>query len=374
MPKISDSNLYETDDLIRIWEHGWRSLANFAEELGFQRIAGFSDNSYSPGFRVLRCSEEIIRHITRDKNISFSGLPFHGVQALAAAPANKYDYISSYIKHLPIPHDCLGSQVDAERKLRKIMTKVTEAFATCKTFEGVLQKIAAPGNYERFIGANKEHHGSWTAYMKKLLEIRIEPPWGKVMRWLGKGLKSKEACEEAGWNCVWLVMQSKVDEMLEIKRRIDKNIPLTDSHISLLNEHMSYGHPVASYFLQDNESKTYQVLLRPNPCESSILTVQFFEAANILLVQPAFRLAQELQNKLSRPRFIRQCRAPSCGKIFYTGRKDATACPGSQGYKKNKCALEWNRYRRYLKKINRNPEKDWDNDKLKEQFISYDKS
>ena len=374
MPKISDSNLYDIDDLTHIWKHGWRSLANFAEELGFQRTTGSSDNSYSPSFRILCCSEEIIRHVTHSKNINIppAVLPYHGVQALAAAPANKYNF-NSNIKLVPIPHQCLGSKVDAERKLRNLMTKVTKAFATCKTFGGVLRKIAAPGNYEKFISMKKDD-GFWIDYMKKLLEIRIEPPWGEVMRWSGKGLKGKEACEEAWWNCVWLIMQPKVEEMLEIKRRIHKDIPPTDIHISQLNEHMNYGHPVGSYFLQDNESKTYQVLLKPNSCESSIPIVQFFEAANILLVQPAFKLAQELQGILSRPRFIRQCRAPSCGKIFYTGRKDATACPGSQGFKKNKCALEWNRYRRYLKKIDRNPEKDWDNDKLKEQFISYDKS
>ncbi len=380
MPEISDYNLYNIDDLIATWKKGWQELANLAEKLGFQRDGSqnSSDSSRPPSSRVLGCSEEIIRHIT-SHDPSFPSPSFHSVQALAAAPDNEYTYCSS-IDHLPDPNKYGVSQVDERRKLRKSLKKVTEAFATCKTLGGALQKIATPNNYKRFLKEHRLEEFKKTT-LEKFLGVKIEPPWPEVMRWLGRGLRGEKACEEAWWNCVWLVMQPKVREMLEIKRRLYEDIPLTEGHISLLNEHMIYGHPVGSCFvIDDNGRKTYRVVLKANAYRIKATplliewTIPLLIAAHILLVQPAFKLAQELLSRFSRPRFVRQCRAPSCGKMFYTGRKDANACPGSQGYKKNKCALEWIRYKRYLQKIGKNPEKQWHNQQLKKQFIAYDQS
>ena len=208
-------------------------------------------------------------------------------------------------------------------------------------------------------------------YIERFLAFKIEPHWAKVMRELSSGLSSKVACEKAWWHCVWLVTEHKIQEMLEIRERIETDTPLTKQHFMFLTEHMKYGRAYISRFTYDTGNESYQIMLKPDASKQRILPL--YAAAYTLLTQPAFRLARQLESKHSKPRFIKQCRAPSCGKLFYTGHKNAVVCKGTEGGKKSKCALEWVRYYRYLVKTRKKPEEDWNNQKLREEFLSYDK-
>ena len=151
---------------------------------------------------------------------------------------------------------------------------------------------------------------------------------------------------------------------------------------------MEGAYPRGFYEIRCDDTQTYEICLQPQIAhqplyksqellgieEPGLRSQKLRGLAIMLLVQPAFNLAQQLHSQCSKPRFVMQCRAPSCGRRFWTGRKNATNCPGSQGNKKNKCSLEWIRYRRYLLKTHKNPEKDWNNKQLQKDFISYDKS
>ncbi|MFC1739248.1 hypothetical protein ACFL1G_09405 [Planctomycetota bacterium] len=189
------------------------------------------------------------------------------------------------------------------------------------------------------------------------------------MEWLVHGLRGRKACEEALWNCVWAFTKPMITKLMEVKRNIIDDIPPTNEQPVYLNDFMGEGFPRGYRVVQRDGSETYEVCLEPRTDSPRFEHIGLLDVPRILLIQPAFGLAQELQKICSKPRFVRKCRAPSCGKTFYTGRKNATNCPGSQGYKKNKCALEWIRYKRWLLKTRRNPESDWDNDKVKELFL-----
>jgi hypothetical protein len=370
MSKISEYSRYDIDDLIDTWNGGWGKLADLAEQLGFQREGRMdsSDRSWPPSARILWCSEEIIEQITAGPSIF--KLPYQSIQALAAAQDNKYTW-KSKLYRLPVPNIHDWSRCE-NRQLRKILKKVTEAFATCKTLGDVLSKIATPDNYKRFIKENRLDELKKRT-LEELLALKIETPWPELMRWLSRGLKSKEACDEAWWNCVWLMMQPKVREMLEIKRRIYEDIPLTGAHIKPLNEHMIHGYPVGSYFvIENNGKKTYQVVLKADGYRNR--NKPLLVAAHTLLVQPAFKLAQELQNRFSRPRFVKQCHAPSCRKSFYTQRESAVVCPSKAPGLTSDCRKEWFRYMRYLKNLRKTPTKDWNNPELIEYFLQQDTS
>ena len=168
----------------------------------------------------------------------------------------------------------------------------------------------------------------------------------------------------------------KVKELLKIENSIDNHIPIMNNHLDLLNKYMNFGNPTGRLVFEENGSHLYKIFMEPRSIKPDFFTRGFryrpLEAATIaLLCQPAFALAQKFQNSYSQSRFTGQCRAPSCGKLFYTGRKNATACPAKNSTSKSRCALEWIRYKRFLQKINKNPEQCWGNEKLKQRFIKY---
>lgn len=202
----------------------------------------------------------------------------------------------------------------------------------------------------------------------------VQPRWKNAFKWLSYGLENPKSCEEAWWNCLWIYMEPIVDYLLRIKENINSDIPLTDEQIQLLNHYMKYGSPQVHIIHHVSDKSYPRVIMQPTFGETAYCDTSCEKVSDVLLVQPAYALAQEFQNKCKEPRFIIQCRAPSCGKRFYTGRKNATACPSNRRGSKSACALEWIRYKRFLEKIRKNPEKDWKKKKFTKSFISYDKS
>lgn len=68
------------------------------------------------------------------------------------------------------------------------------------------------------------------------------------------------------------------------------------------------------------------------------------------------------------------CHAPSCGKLFYSARADARACPKRNRLEdRSACKLEWDRYCRRLKDLRRNIEDDWADEELQADFREYDR-
>lgn len=370
-PKISDLNLYDIDDLANEWAGDWRKLAKWGEQLSDMDVGYFLDKERDQTKLVQSCFEGIVYEIQRDKYLLAR---FYRGQliSLAAAPDGKFDP-EHYLTQLP---GFRTQSAEEDKRLRDALRKITTAFSASKTVGEAIRKVATPRNYKKFTEWYIKRDGE--AKLAQALQLEIESHWASAMKWLRKGLRSRAAFEKSFWNCVWSVAEPRVRDLSEIKRRIEAGVPLKEEHLATMNELSGYGVPFISLASEQDGREGCHILLRPRltgdhpPGLGPIATV--VKVAHALLAAPTFLLAQELREKLRTPKFRRQCRAPSCGKSFYTGRKDATACHGSQGYKKNECALEWVRYKRYLTKIGKDPEKDWENKQLKKNFISYDQS
>ena len=362
MSEISDYNSYNIDDLVTAWKSGWRCLEEYASRQYHQKLEGSGDEKKSPLERVHSVIEDVLypyehcigRYLNLPKTLpdcdEILNLAASNNRILYGPPKSRYLLGSQ-----------LGSWVKDKAQLYKSLQKVTKAFATSDNYNQAFSKIANKTNLKRFTDY-------WSQQGKEVcLPVEIEPRLRTIMKWLEFGLSDAEKCREAWWNCLWIFMEPIIKRMNYIKEQINDDTPLYREQLEELNYYISHGYPITNWLTDKKDGYKIQIVLRPHPPKRlSTFDVMIV----ILLVQPAFNLAQQLQASFTNPRFIKRCRAPSCGKTFYTGRKNATNCPGSQGNKKTPCSLEWIRYKRWLVKIGKDPQTDWDSSQLRVQFIS----
>jgi len=384
MAKIVDTNLYDIADLITMWKSGWRNLSKLDCAIKNAHNIGFACWHDVPSERAYNGFMEIIQCFNVSP-LRFESYTFADMLLIFVAGKkdsfekdfNSYSYgvpQATRKRYLPLGYGREPSKKE-QAMMCKIINRAIKAFTTSLDFGELLAKISNKANQKVFIEywcnhpSWKYHSQQWST--DKFVSYRIEPGVKKAMQYLRDALNNIISFEEAWWKCIWLVSEPTINEMLKIRERIDADIPLGDEQIQLLNDYVNQGSPCIR-ILSDDNKKAVKVMLDVRNLETGEMYLR--QMANALLTQPAFVLAQELQQKCMEPRFVAQCRAPSCGKRFYTGRKNATACPSKSSDGKSACALEWVRYKRYLQKINENPEKNWDNPKLKKQFISYDNS
>jgi hypothetical protein len=271
--------------------------------------------------------------------------------------------------------DCMKAE-----ELRKALQKITRAYATSTESEGAFQKLATKNSRDMFVRywsgrevKTRPEREDWS--LEGFLSCKFGPSVQKAFGWLEYGLTGPEIRrEEAFWNIVWLCMEPLMQKLSEIRKKVTSDIPMTDEEMDFLNDRMRFGAPKVRLMegVLGKCAPTVVIQQTYGPIGYGDYVCQ--KPADLLLLRPAFALAQQLQDKCSTLRFIAECRAPSCGKRFYTGRKNATACPSKSGDRKSPCALAWVRYKRYLSKIGKNPETDWNNKQLQDEFISYDES
>lgn len=379
---INDYNYSDINDLVETREKGWRELAKLCNRLNLKASMGdVVDSSLHECFRIIDGFGQMFVHSIGCR-LGYSYFLF------------KFDSGKSIEWHLcrSLRDEIKDFKSKTEIiQLRNLLSKFLKVFLSHDTLKGTLDEaipkppdaFSIPRNidnyfcYEfKFSMGKKDHRVEFSlatnnkGNLEKGLSTKIEKRWFDAVKWLIKGLGSQRACEEAWWNCFWLAMKPQVEELLEIKKHIIGDVPLSSEQLNTIDRYLYYGRPRGKWFYEKDYSQSYKIVLRPYVGPSHL----FDKAINALLCQPAYVLARQLENKHSKGRYVRQCRAPSCGKSFYTGRKNANACPGSKGDKKNECSLEWVRYKRYLLKTSNNPEADWDNNNLKKQFIEYDKN
>ena len=138
---------------------------------------------------------------------------------------------------------------------------MTNAFATYDTLGDVLSAIGGKANVQRFLKAEDLVDDGF------VMSYIIDPGVAEKMRWLEYGLRGKKACEEAWWNCVWLVAKPTIARILEIKQRIDKDVPLAKKHLFLLDKYISCGCPRGYWSAEKDEDDrmTYKVILTCYP-------------------------------------------------------------------------------------------------------------
>lgn len=368
MSKIAEHNSYSIDDLVTTWKSGWQHLPKFANLQYPHKLKDSGDETKSPLERIHLVVKDVLTpygRIGKYLNIPKT-LPDNTVILNLAASSNRTVYkpvkLTSILGGYP-----LGSWAKDKVKLHKSLQKVTSAFAISADYEQAFSQIATKNNVKRF----KEHWSQQDCLWAKgeYLSDRIEPCLKKMMHHLENGLNSKKECQKAWWNCLWLFMEPTVLTMLDIRKRINADTPLYQEQIEILSYYISHGYPDIYFRQEDNDKHKLQIILKPHT-PKMILNSPFEVMTVILLVQPAFDLAQKLQNTFSESRFQRYCHAPSCGKPFYTQYKRQVVCGGGRGNKKTKCALEWKKFRYWLTVLDKNPEQDWNNPRRKSEFLS----
>lgn len=368
MSKISEHNLYNIDDLNQVWKGGgWKALAECDDNLdvgyiicrGPQQIMTIFDEIYNDmGSEQCDAFEQVAWKV--DELVILAAIP----KGILYSSQSREEYSS--------PNGVWGYE---DAKLWRLLKVVITAFVDSKSLGDALSKVNEE-NWQRF--AKYWFDSETKGWIDILLSVRIDGRWVEAMKWLLYAFRNKDNYEETIWNCVWIFTKPMITELMKLKKCIIDDIPLTDEQLIYLDDLMEEAHPYGSRNVRCNGSETYEVYLVKKIKDSPFFfdrNINFLRnTARVLLIQPAFNLAQELQRKCLKPRFVRRCRAPSCGKRFYTGRDNATACTNKGSGAKSACALEWIRYKRFLMKISKDPEKDWDNEQLQKDFISYNKS
>ena len=370
MSEISDYNLYNIDDLCVYWESGWRELARLGHRQCPHKLTDSGDKSKTPLQRVLLAIDEMwCPFLGLGKNLKVSkSLPAYEVTLNLAASSNQKPYSPLKREHVTVMamySYSLGTWARNKTKLEKTLQKFTDAFATSRNYKEAFSKIATKNNITRFTDYWSQQDVGWSK--GEYLEYSIEPRLKKMMEWLQHGLGGNEACEEAWWHCLWLYMQPTIEMMLEIRKKIRANTPLYKQQIDTLDLYLENGFISIGIIQDDDDKHKVQVILKPYLRSGSS---PFYVMSVVLLVQPAFDLAQELHQSFreSGPRFLRKCHAPTCGKWFYTKDKRVILCRSIVNGKSTKCRLEWTQYTRWLKSMNKDPAKYWDHPNLRELF------
>ena len=365
MSKISEHNLYSIDDLVIAGESGWKDLERFARLQYHYKLSNSGDDTKPHLERIhLAIKDILIPYVGIGEDLMPKTIPKDTVMLNLAATKTVYKPVKleSLLTGYP-----LGSWAKDKVQLHKSLQKITNAFATSDDYGQVFSKIATKKNIEIF----KEHWSKQDCRWAKgeYLTVEIGQRLKGIMKWLGYGLSSKAKCQEAWWNCLWLFMEPALKIMREIEKRIKADVPLYQGQIKTLNYYISHGYPEIVFFPEDDGKQKHQVVLRPHT-PKMLLNSPFEVMSVVLLTQPAFDLSQQLQNTFSKARFIKQCHAPSCGKLFYTQRKTQVVCGGGKGNNKTRCALEWQQYRNWLNLLtDTTPERDWCNPRCIRDFL-----
>lgn len=391
---ISNTEIYDIDDLVRLWEKDWREVAKLllgkypedctSEYLRLRRREG----NFCPNY-LWRDADFIsvwlyFKHIFRSfckahmYSIGVESLLVLAVAGKKVSLADAFEFSSK--KHPAIRIYKAEEIYTPLKKLSfrakkndfaygcKVIRKLIRIFISSENWSDVLTTLATKENQQLFL---RDWSYNNETSKTEILAQRIPLAAKKAMKNVIDLLDNKVTPDEAWWKSVCLAVEPRIEKMLEIKHDIDKDVPLTNEQFMFLNEHSLCGSPKIELFKDQDgrtSSKLVLVVAKPERTDGYLNII-----ATALLVQPAFLLAQQLQS--NEPRFEIICHAPSCGKRFYAGRKDANACPPTKNKRlKSICAKEVLRYKGYLRKIGESHEIDLSNEKLKQDFIAYDNS
>ena len=257
----------------------------------------------------------------------------------------------------------------ARECMRKALEKILTAFTACGDRKELISKLLAPAHIITYCDGV-----GWVDPEDPLASLRLRQITKEekgIAAWLLDVLNDKKSCREAYWNCVWIAGRGTAHTLLDITDRIEKTVPVTDEQVCTLNNLVA-GISSRGCWQSEADGSSRFVFGAPpeinsRPCCSGTLRT--------LLVQPAFALLLKLSSTCSHARFIRACRAPSCGELFYAGDIRTVTCQRRYRGKtrKTECQLEWRRYKQWLGENGGGPEDNWDTPELKEHFLAQDK-
>lgn len=384
---------YTITDLHKKWKRGRRAIAEFAGPLYTGELSGSADKRKGAIDRLLCLFEEAWSPSQLGSHVGITyKFPDHYEILNLAASTRSRTYAPVERKEGPRLVSVggrLGNWSTDQAELRRVLRKTTKAFAVSKTYEEAFSRLASRENRNRWrqywLGPSREtawslltggpnYDRNHDAASGEWLSRDIDPRFREIMGWLNEGTEKTTDIDQVWWECLRAVVKPQIDLMLDAQKRIQAGVPVYMEQIEMLKRYSGLGRVELDLIGLDDDG-LHEIRMRmawvvPGP----ELRCPLVTMSDILLTQPAFALAQELHHSYSRPRYLKRCHAPSCGKAFFTRRKNATTCPGSHGGRKNACSLEWIRYKRYMVKIGRDPDQDWNDTQLKQNFMAYDDS
>lgn len=353
MANISDYNLYDFNKLNQTWKTGgWKALSEFCNALGFTRdlFEFHSDINKSKSTLICYSVDAILYEISEGIDV------------------RKLIYLVLVVKNKKLLNENSGKRINDEY-FNILWGKGQKNKGVLRTILAVLSKSRSSEEIINTLGT-KEIYDKINPYHYVINCVLIKKRWSDAFAWLLKAVDNEVSEEEAWWNCAWLFIQDGMEDLLRMRKLAEKQCPISENDIRNLNWYYWEGHPILQRIEDEYGKWHFGLPLELNV--NAMSTDGLHMVSTVALAQPAFLLSQFIKQQYSVPKYEKVCRSPHCQKVFLTGRANATSCPGSQGNKKNKCALEWVRYNRYLQKIRKDPEKNWNDDKLKQQFIDYD--
>jgi hypothetical protein len=347
-PTISKYALYDIDELIRIWESGWENLANFYKNRFEGVCLGLGDQTKEIEYRVYSGFQEIY----------YSRMPlawYWNFENLGKSVQLHNQFLKDFFPKIPKDESISGSYHSS----RKIIGVILDAFEAQQTSKDILLRLKKTKTFkDQYTKFDKE-------FWDFLLSENIEDMIPRFTKWLKYGLQGKKQCDEAFWNCVWLLIEPEIKNLQEIKNKIDEDVPVSGLDFDILDGCLM-GTPKLHMFVNSDDKIKYEISL--NICPKMEHKDSIHTTANVLVARPAFLLANQLQ--LRPTRFIQVCHAPSCGRKFYTSRKNQKACKRTHSGRRSNCKTEWDSYMKWLQNIGYNPDEVWDNPKLQKKWLS----
>jgi hypothetical protein len=405
---------YTIDDLLETWNKGWQRIKELAQSVYAGTLLRSGDNGNPPLDRVLDAFEDALdpSEFTMGSYLGVTdALPDHYEILNLAASSSKTPYapaIDETVQRSMHPSYStsllgavfapqaktvrkttvggrLGNWCKDKRILRRALRKATTALAESETFGEAFGRLASQENRKRYKDYWLQHRDSTpkeclTGYASRnaraaeseWLAYRVSPPLREIMKLLRTGVDDESSVESVWWNCLWVFMKPQIDDMLEAQKRIKNGVPIWMHQIDALMKYVACGR-IRFDFVQFDDDGRHQMRVHVTwALHNEEWRSPFIQMTEFLLIQPVFALAQELHRYFDKPTYIRTCHSPKCLKRFFTQRRGQVVCPGSQGNRKNACGLAWTRYQRYLRKIGKDANKDWNTPALQQHFTAED--
>jgi hypothetical protein len=388
MPRIDDfQSGYTIEDLQAKWKRGWRVLAEFAKPLYGGELGGSADKRRPAIDRLLCILEEALSPCDLGGQLGITWeFPDHYeiLNLVASSRARPYAPVERRIPGGPL---CVGGTLgnwSAEQAvLRRVLREATTTFAASDTYEKAFDKLASRDNRNRWmeywLGPRRDTQSLLTRGMTyernhaaasgEWLSLRIDPRLREIMRWLKKAVEETADCDRVWWECLRVILKPQIDLFLDVQGRIRAGTPIYKEQVEELRKYTSLGRVGLDFVDVDNDGlhaiRMHMTWVVREPGIRGPLAAM----SEILLTQPAFALATELHEFYRRPTYVRRCHAPSCGKAFFTQRKEQVVCKSIPGGESTACRREWTNYSRFLRNLGKDPLSAWNDRRLMDQWL-----
>ena len=361
---------YGIDELVRAGKKGWQELEKFASGVTGEKTFNAAISNHF-GF-VSVAIAEFLRIAPVDTwhtddyqygRLRDAEADFIIKSAAARLKPGKTEKELSSIWRSMLEEQIRRKRPGITPKLVIVLTSAVRAFIENSTYRGAFEQLVCSDQRKDYF--NLFFVGMSQADIDKWLAQPITACTQGIARQLLEVLDDPSAIRKALWNITWLNIQPDVEEFLQIKELILADKPVSNRQIVKLNEIVKHGAPRGCWIPPHDGSRVFKVVMQFTGDDVAAPT-----AGDLLLIQPAFLLLQDIQAACLKPRFIRKCRAPGCQVSFYTADHRQIYCSRPEPVGISPCKTRGDAYRKYLLKQNLNPEKHWDDSGRQECFLS----